>query len=106
MVDGENSTQSKPTLHPVYTVTNIQHKVRVLDGAKVSYASWVNLFTLRARGYKVLNHIDDTPAPPKTDPQHDSWCEIDAHVLKWIYGTMSDELLPRVLEPESTAQEA
>ncbi|XP_074266400.1 uncharacterized protein LOC141589667 [Silene latifolia] len=106
MVDDENSTSQKPSLHTVYTVTNIQNKVCVLDGAKVSYASWVNLFTLHGRGYKVLNHIDDTPSPAKTDPLYDAWYEIDAHVLQWIYGTMSDDLLPRILEPDSTAQEA
>ncbi|XP_074298198.1 uncharacterized protein LOC141629024 [Silene latifolia] len=91
MVDGESSAP-KPSLYPVYTVTNIQNKV--------------NLFTLHARGYKVLHHIDDTPAPAKNDPLYDAWYEIDAHVLQWIYGTLSDELLPRVLEPDSTAQEA
>ncbi|KAL9226378.1 hypothetical protein vseg_002200 [Gypsophila vaccaria] len=105
MDDGEKSPPKQP-LHPVYTVTNIQHKVRVLDGVKVSYATWVSLFTLHARGYKVLNHIDDTPAPTKTDPSYAAWCEIDAHVLQWIYGTLSDDLLPRVLEPNSTAQAA
>ncbi|XP_074300692.1 uncharacterized protein LOC141631993 [Silene latifolia] len=108
MSDDDKLGQStpKPSLHPVYTVTNIQNKVRVLDGTKVTYASWVNLFTLHARGYKVLHHIDGTPAPAKTDPTYDAWYEIDAHVLQWIYGTMSDDLLPRFLESESTALEA
>ncbi|XP_074282641.1 uncharacterized protein LOC141607178 [Silene latifolia] len=105
MAIGDNSTP-KTSLHPVYTVTNIQNKVRVLDGIKVSYASWVNLFTLHTRGYKVLDHIDGTPAPAKTDASYEAWYEIDAHVLQWIYGTMSDDLLPWVLEPDSTAQEA
>ncbi|XP_074292143.1 uncharacterized protein LOC141618998 [Silene latifolia] len=101
-----NPPTPKPSLHPVYTVTNIQNKVRLLDGTKVSYASWVNLFTLHARGYKVLHHIDDTTPPAKTDPLYDVWYEIDAHVLQWIYGTVSDDILPRILEPDSTAQQA
>ncbi|XP_074298595.1 uncharacterized protein LOC141629504 [Silene latifolia] len=96
----------KSSLHPVYTVTNIQNKVRVLDGTKVSSASWVNLFTLHARGYKVLHLIDGTPPLPEDDTLYDGWYEIDAHVLQWIYGTMSDELLPRILEHDSTAQSA
>ncbi|XP_074318287.1 uncharacterized protein LOC141655087 [Silene latifolia] len=105
MTNGDTSN-TKSSLHPVYTVTNIQNKVRVLDGVKVTYTSWVNLFTLHARGYKVLNHIDGTPAPPKTDSSYEAWYEIDAHVLQWIYGTMSDDLLPQILEPDSTAQAA
>ncbi|KAF5785529.1 hypothetical protein HanRHA438_Chr10g0442071 [Helianthus annuus] len=101
--DNNNKTDA---LHPVYTVNNIQHKVRVLDGTKVTYSSWVKLFQLHARGYKVLDHIDGTKPPAKEDPNFESWTEIDAIVLQWIYGSLSDELLVRVLEPESTALEA
>ncbi|XP_074284315.1 uncharacterized protein LOC141608867 [Silene latifolia] len=96
----------QPKLHPVYSVTNIQNKVRVLDGVKVPYSSWVKLFKLHARGYKVLHHIDGTRKPAETDSTYEEWCEIDAHVLQWIYGTLNDDLLSRVLEEESTAYEA
>ncbi|KAI3724612.1 hypothetical protein L2E82_36395 [Cichorium intybus] len=96
---------AKP-LHPVYTLTNIQHKVLVLDGTKVSYSSWVTLFQLHAKGYKVMSHIDGTPSPAKTDAEYEAWAEIDAIVLQWIYGTLSDDLLVRVLVTESTAYEA
>ncbi|XP_021980679.1 uncharacterized protein LOC110876827 [Helianthus annuus] len=94
------------TLHPVYTVTNIQNKVRVLDGTKVSYSSWVKFFQQNARGYKVMNHIDDTLSPAKTDPTYDSWMEIDDIVLQWIYRTLSNDLLVRLLKPKSTTLEA
>ncbi|XP_074288049.1 uncharacterized protein LOC141613207 [Silene latifolia] len=80
----------KSGLHPVFTVSNIQHKIRVLDGTKVTYALWVRLFKLHARGYKVLSHIDGTPAPATTDDSYES----------------CDDLLPRVLEDESTARQA
>ncbi|KAL9225921.1 hypothetical protein vseg_001795 [Gypsophila vaccaria] len=106
MTDEDKTPPPKNTLHPVYSVNNTQNKVRTLDGVKVSYASWVNLFTLHARGYKVFNHIDSTKPPDKTDPTFDAWVEIDSHVLQWIYGTMSDDLLSRVLEPDSTAHGA
>ncbi|XP_023744537.1 uncharacterized protein LOC111892720 [Lactuca sativa] len=101
-----SSTVVAKTLHPVYTVANIQHKVRVLDGLKVSYSSWVKLFQLHAKGYKVMAHIDGTKPPAETDPEYESWSEIDAIVLQWIYGTLSDDLLTRVLETQSTAREA
>ncbi|KAD6795699.1 hypothetical protein E3N88_06595 [Mikania micrantha] len=54
----ETVAQMQSSLHPVHTVTSIKHKVRVLDGVKVSYSSWVKLFQLHARGYDVLHHID------------------------------------------------
>ncbi|XP_022032647.1 arp2/3 complex-activating protein rickA-like [Helianthus annuus] len=93
-------------LHPVYTVSNIQHKVRILDSTNVSYASWVKLFTLHAKGYKVLSHIDGTPSPGKDSADFAEWENIDSIVLQWIYGTLSDALLVRVLTDESTAHEA
>ncbi|XP_022013845.1 uncharacterized protein LOC110913313 [Helianthus annuus] len=104
---GDNTNKPAPVvLHPVYTVNNIQHKVRVLDGTKVTCSSWVKLFHLNARGYKVLDHIDGTKPPAKEDPNYESWAEIDAIVLQWIYGSLSDEILVRIIEPESTALEA
>lgn len=103
---GADTNPPKPSLHPVYTVTNIQNKVRTLDGTKVTYSSWVKLFKLHARGYKVLAHIDGTAPPAKTAADYEQWAEIDAIVLQWIYGTLSDDLLVRVLEPESSAFEA
>ncbi|XP_022040409.1 uncharacterized protein LOC110942955 [Helianthus annuus] len=93
-------------LHPVYTVSNIQHKVRVLDGTKVSYASWVRLFMLHAKGYNILCHIDGSPSPAKDSPDLASWENIDSIVLQRIYGTLSDELIVRVLTDKSTALEA
>ncbi|XP_074266206.1 uncharacterized protein LOC141588676 [Silene latifolia] len=101
---GGNS--GKPGLHPVYSVNNILHKVRMLDGVKITYSSWVKLFTLHARRYKVSHHIDGTHPPAATDPNYVEWCEIDAHVLQWIYGSVYEDLLLRILEMNSTAYEA
>ncbi|XP_021979881.1 uncharacterized protein LOC110876006 [Helianthus annuus] len=87
-------------------VTNIQHKVCVLDGTKVTYTSWVKLFMLHAKGYKVLHHIDGTDPLADTDPEYASWAKIDSIVLQWIYGTLSNDLLVRVLETDTTARDA
>ncbi|XP_035838816.1 uncharacterized protein LOC118486456 [Helianthus annuus] len=106
MTDKTDPKTQTSTLHPVYTVTNIQHKVRVLDGVEVSYPTWVKLFTLHAAGYEVLNHIDGTPSPDKDSPEYPSWKKIDVVVLQWIYDTLTNEYLVRVLEDESTAYEA
>ncbi|XP_010696031.1 uncharacterized protein LOC104908605 [Beta vulgaris subsp. vulgaris] len=93
-------------LHLVYTVGNIQHKVRVLDGTKVTYSAWVKLFTLHARGYKVSHHIDGTKPPVKTDSDDESWREIDSHVLQWIYRSLPHDLCLRILDLDTTAYEA
>ncbi|KAM0020985.1 hypothetical protein Hdeb2414_s0024g00645491 [Helianthus debilis subsp. tardiflorus] len=102
------SSESSPakSLHPVYTVSNIQHKVRVLDGTKVSYPLWVKLFTLHAKGYNVLDHIDGTPPPAKDTPEFATWENIDSIVLQWIYGTLSDALVLKIIADDSTALEA
>ncbi|XP_021991145.1 uncharacterized protein LOC110887891 [Helianthus annuus] len=105
----ENSDANIPKqlapLHSVYTVTDIQKKVRVLDGTNVTYSAWVKLFQLHARGYEVLDHITSEP-PSKDDPTYTQWMKIDAIVLQWIYSTLPQDSLLRVLESESTALQA
>ncbi|KAJ0490828.1 putative RNA-directed DNA polymerase [Helianthus annuus] len=103
-----DSSQSaiKSNLHPAYSVTNIQSKIRTLDGKKVTYSAWIKLFRLHATAYQVLNHIDETPPPEPKSPEYPSWKELDALVLQWIYATLSDDLLLSVLENESTARTA
>ncbi|KAJ9544323.1 LOW QUALITY PROTEIN: hypothetical protein OSB04_024030 [Centaurea solstitialis] len=99
-------SDANPTkaIHPVYTITNMQNKVRILDGTKVTYSSLVRFFKLHVRGYKDLAHVNGTTPPAKLIQP--TMLEIDAIVLQWIYGTLSDDLLARVLDPESTAYEA
>ncbi|XP_021984957.1 uncharacterized protein LOC110880822 [Helianthus annuus] len=89
---------SKP-LHPAYSVTT-------LDGTKVTYTSWVKLFRLHGVAYQVLDHIDETPPPAETNPEFQSWKELDALVLQWILSTVSDNLLPRVMDNTTTTRHA
>ncbi|KAF5820702.1 hypothetical protein HanXRQr2_Chr01g0005151 [Helianthus annuus] len=86
------------SLHPAYTVTNIQSKIRTLDGTNVTYSQWIRLFRLHAVAYKVSHHIDGTPPPASTSADHDAWKEIDALVLQWIFSTISDDILKRVMD--------
>ncbi|KAI3691923.1 hypothetical protein L6452_31726 [Arctium lappa] len=101
----ETGPKAATAIHPVYTVINIQNKVHILNGTKVTYSSWVKLFRLHAQGYKVLDHIDGTPSPNQADASYESWCEIDAIVLQWIYDTLSDDLLVRVLDTDTNARD-
>ncbi|XP_021975146.1 uncharacterized protein LOC110870263 [Helianthus annuus] len=103
----ESSTKqpAQTSLHIVYSVTDIQKKVCVLDGIKVTYSAWVKLFQLHARGYEVLYHITAQP-PAKDGLAYEQWMKIDGIVLQWNYNTLSEDYLLRVLEAESTALEA
>ncbi|KAI3690613.1 hypothetical protein L2E82_48745 [Cichorium intybus] len=106
MSEKKDGDAKATTLHPAYSVTNIQTKIRTLDGTKVTYSSWTKLFCLHAKAYKVSDHINGTPPPIETDPGYVQWAEIDALVLQWIYSTLSDELMARILENDTTAQAA
>ncbi|XP_035836103.1 uncharacterized protein LOC118484210 [Helianthus annuus] len=104
--DDGPSQPDKPAvtpLHPAYTVTNVQSKIQTLDGTKVTYSQWVKLFTFHAIAYKVLDHIDDTQKPTKTDPDYETWKEIDSLVTQWIYSTIFDDLLGTVLDITASA---
>ncbi|XP_076916578.1 uncharacterized protein LOC143576361 [Bidens hawaiensis] len=103
---GTSISDPKLALHPAYSVTNIQSKIQTLDGKKLTYSAWVKLFRLHATAYQVLNHIDNTPPPAVDSPEYSSWKELDALVLQWIFSTVSDDLLPSILENESTARAA
>lgn len=56
----------------------------------------------------MLDHI----IPPSSDSidkntvDKDLWLRLDAIVLQWIYGTISNDLLHTILEPDATAQMA
>ncbi|XP_076959539.1 uncharacterized protein LOC143635646 [Bidens hawaiensis] len=90
----------------MYIVTNIQNKVRPLDGSEVTNPTWVKLFKLHAVGYDVLHHIDSSRPPDRASADYLSWKKINAVILQWIYGTLTHGFLVRVLEDQSTVYEA
>lgn len=96
--DAAESSNKPAPLHPAYSVTNIQSKIRTLDGTKVTYSQWVKLFRLHAVAYKVENHIDDSAPPAANSPEYDQWKELDALVLQWIYSTVSDDIMKRLMD--------
>lgn len=92
-----NNTKTKDTLHQAYTVTNINTKIRTLDGIKVTYSAWVRLFEIQVNAFKVRDHIDGTEPPDVTAANYAKWSSIDSLVLQWIHSTLSDELFARVV---------
>lgn len=98
--------------HPALTVPNITNFIKVkLDIEKSQYNTWSELFKIHARAYQVIDHIipssaDDTRdiSLKQTDPK--LWSRLDAVVLQWIYGTISDDLLNTIIERDTTAEMA
>ncbi|KAI3800385.1 hypothetical protein L1987_28475 [Smallanthus sonchifolius] len=102
--DAADPSTPKPlALHPAYSVTNINAKIRTLDGTNVTYSNWVKLFNLHVTAYKVANHIDGSPPPEKTAPEYELWKEIDALVMQWIFSTVSDDILKRIINTNASA---
>ncbi|KAJ9551570.1 hypothetical protein OSB04_015615 [Centaurea solstitialis] len=103
-----SGTQSSPpssTLHPAQTIHNIKTLVPLtLDLKKVQYNIWAELFQVVARAHLVMDHLDGSPQDP--DVSTEKWNQIDAIVLSWIYGTISEDLLLTIIKPKSTARDA
>lgn len=92
--------------HPALSVTNVKSLIPlVLDVEKVQYTPWATLFRNTAKVYNVLDHIDPTVKKPK-DIDDDLWARLDAIVCQWMYGTISTDLLLKILDDKSTAMEA
>ena len=85
---------------------NIKHHVPLtLDVENVHYSSWAELFKVTARANQVLDQIIN---PTETTEIKDktAWDRVDVVVLQWIYGTISEDLMLTILEPDSTAKQA
>ena len=104
-----SSFSSSSLSSPSLSSTNIKHILPItLDMETVQYSTWAELFKVHARSSRVIHHIipPTTPKVLSTDAEKEEWSMVDATVFKWIYGTISEDLLNTILEPDSTAQAA
>ena len=110
------SATMDPKTHPAITVSNIKTFIPItLEMETSQYSSWAELFKIHCRAFQVLDHLSprqkERPAAASseadkqksTDPTDDVWDRLDAIVLQWIYGTISNDLLSTILRPDSTA---
>ncbi|KAJ0483623.1 hypothetical protein HanIR_Chr13g0666811 [Helianthus annuus] len=110
-----------PKNYPAITVNNIKNFIPItLEVETSQYASWAELFKIHCRAFEVLDHLaprdkteqaatsaeadKDKPKAPAVDD--DVWKRLDAIVLQWIYGTISNDLLCTIIRPDSTANYA
>uniref|UniRef100_A0A251VKK5 Uncharacterized protein n=1 Tax=Helianthus annuus TaxID=4232 RepID=A0A251VKK5_HELAN len=53
-----------------------------------------------------MDHIDGTAPPASSSAEYEAWKEIDALVLQWIFSTLSDALLKRVMDSSTATAHA
>ncbi|XP_071740230.1 uncharacterized protein [Rutidosis leptorrhynchoides] len=89
----------------IYTVTSISHIIPVkLDLSKLNYSHWKCLFTTHCAGFEVSKFILSTStAEEQTTPE---WLKADAVVSTWIYNTIFEPLLERLLNSEPATSHA
>lgn len=70
----------------------------------MQYSNWVKLFEIHCHAYDVLDHIDPTKPRP-LDIFATLWQRPDSVFKKWIFGTISLDLLQTIMYRGSMAQE-
>ncbi|KAK1430107.1 hypothetical protein QVD17_12618 [Tagetes erecta] len=112
-------------IHPAVTVTNIRNFIPItLEMESGQYNSWAELFKIHCKAFDCSDHLihtePQTAEPnPETEKSKDkpssssldtettkTWNRVDAIVLQWIYGTISNDLLHTILSPDSHAATA
>jgi len=90
--------------HPALAFNNIKNLIPImLEMEKGQYSSWAKLFKIHCRANQVIDHLDHVVPSSSTDKEKtektsDELCSrIDANVLQWIYGTISNDLLHTIL---------
>ncbi|XP_004971841.1 uncharacterized protein LOC101766130 [Setaria italica] len=63
-----------------------------LDLQRSNYNKWSS-FRAMCGKFGLMQHIDDTPPPPSTDPSRQAWVQADCCVRSWLYGSVSDAAL-------------
>lgn len=90
--------------HPAQSVSNIRNEIPIiLDWEKSQYSNWVGLFEIHCHAYNVLDDID--PSTPHSSISDAMWTRLDSTVKKWIYGTISMDLLQTMLYRGATTLE-
>ncbi|XP_071704542.1 uncharacterized protein [Rutidosis leptorrhynchoides] len=90
------------TYDKVYTVTSISHLIPIkLDLSKLNYPHWSKLFSVHYEGFEVGKFITTAPTPEELASA--TWRKSDAVVQTWIYSTISESLLERLLNSNSTS---
>lgn len=105
-------TNKKASLHPSLTMTNIKNHIPIQLVLETGlYSIWSQLFKTHCKAYRVLDHIIPSPTntfgsstPSMADKEE--WEYVNAHVLMWLYVSISRTLLLSIISKADTAQKA
>ncbi|KAJ0540438.1 hypothetical protein HanHA300_Chr08g0298231 [Helianthus annuus] len=108
---------SSNSIHPAVTVSNIKNFIPIILDMKTDhYNTWSEFFKIHCKAYDVIDHLKprQQPATSSTDKEKEatspkpleSWDRLDAIVLQWIYGTISQDLVFTIMKNNSTAYAA
>ncbi|GJZ52665.1 hypothetical protein Tco_0607180 [Tanacetum coccineum] len=81
-----------------------------LDAKKLNYSNWHDLFLIQICGCQALEFIQPPASsslpPTAPPPPTDKWLTMDSIIQSWIYLTISDQLVERVLKakPKTTCE--
>ncbi|PWA93120.1 hypothetical protein CTI12_AA075380 [Artemisia annua] len=89
----------------VLTTKNFKNLIPLkLDAEILNYSNWYNLFPIQIRGCQALEFIQPSASSSTTinpSPPTKEWLSVDSIIQSWIYMTISDQLLERVLKSKS-----
>ncbi|KAE8767484.1 hypothetical protein D1007_61151 [Hordeum vulgare] len=84
--------------HPIFHDSIQNHIKFQLNPDDHNYHKWKSFFLLVLRRYSVT-HFIEKPLPPNADAH---LCELDAHLVLWIYSTLVDPLIDHVVGATTT----
>ncbi|GKB95067.1 hypothetical protein Tco_0981204 [Tanacetum coccineum] len=95
----------------VLTMTNFKNVMPLkLNAEKLNYSDWHDLFIVQMRGFRALEFIQPPASSSTTTnptPPTKEWLTVDSIIKSWIYMTIFDQLLERVLKCKpKTARDA
>ncbi|XP_071741282.1 uncharacterized protein [Rutidosis leptorrhynchoides] len=88
----------------IYTVTSVTHLIPIkLDLTKLNYTHLSQLFSNHCAAFNVDSFLAATTS---SDPPSEEWKKADTVVMGWIFLTISEPLLERLLNSHPTSSHA
>ncbi|KAE8766864.1 hypothetical protein D1007_61852 [Hordeum vulgare] len=84
--------------HPIFGDHITNHIKFLLNPADHNYHKWKTFFLMVLLRYGV-SYLTEQPPPPNAPP---AYLELDAHVVLWIYATLSDTMCDHVVGATTT----
>ncbi|GJY53005.1 ribonuclease H-like domain-containing protein [Tanacetum coccineum] len=99
-----DANYSSKTTEINFGVININAYIPIiLDLDELNYDQWSELFTIHCKTFRVYGYLMGTTK--STGPNDKEWDKHDNLVKLWIYGTISKELVKRVLKKNLKASD-